>query len=144
MEFLNQNSTTNFISLIEKMNDKLSLKINSDFTLPLTIEKLADNITSIYGIGIQFSLTHSFLQNGLNMKCPQMCFVAFGLNDISEEKDVPIIIPYLFQQDKIRLYQESLKFRGNELIGYNASANISHVNFANQWLDNIDQQGFLH
>lgn len=126
------------------MNGVDHLKIDNKPYMPLTIEKIGEVITTPFGGAIQYSLAHYYAKNGDLMRDPEMCFLF-----IDKRKGEPItlenviIIPYMYQQDNLAFYEDSVLIINNKTEKYAPSLNADHVAFANLWLLNIEKQGFL-
>ena len=95
-------------------------------------------------LGGQFA-TESYGQFLRNIqKDPEMCFIV--VNNMQEQAkayEMVKIIPYLFQQDNAGLFEESVIFTDNKTTKYSPKMNADHAAFANLWLGNIKNQGFL-
>jgi hypothetical protein len=135
METLNKFSTKIFCALIGKMRGKPHLKITNEPFMPLTIEKIGEGITTPWGAGEQYSLCHYYEQNGDLMQDPEMCFI------IADDKAK--IIPYMYTQANLGIYEQSIHIKNNEMLTYNRALQLHHVAFANTWLRNLQAQGFL-
>lgn len=109
--------------------------------MPLTIERIGN----IYWENGQLvSLCHYYQQNGDLMQDPEMCFVFVD----QREKDKTayekvMIVPYLYQQANLGIYQESMLFKNDVVVHCDTDLQAEQTNFANQWLQNIVEQGFL-
>jgi hypothetical protein len=143
METLNKNSNSIFCALIDKMQGKQHLKIINEPFMPLTIERIGQ----AYGGEAQlYSLCHYYEQNGDLMQDPEMCFIVADHRgqDNPTAWDQVRIAPYLYQQANTGTYQESITLQNNELTTIDHALQAEHTAFANQWLSNIKQQGFLN
>jgi len=144
METLNKFSTKIFCELIEKMQGKQHLKIINEPFMPLTIEKIGEGIITPWGEGEQYSLCHYYMQNGDLMQDPEMCFVIAGHHDyLLYAWEKAKIVPYSYEQANLAIYEVSVTFTSNKMDKYNRTLQLHHIVFANQWLQNIVQQGFL-
>jgi len=144
METLNKFSTKIFCDLLERMQGKPHLKITNEPFMPLSIEKIGEDVTTPWGVGELYSLCHYYTQNGDLMRDPEMCFVIANHQDyfiFSWERAK--VVPYLYQQDILGIYEESITFKDNRMYKYSRTMQLHHIIFANQWLQNIVQQGFL-
>ncbi|RKR80084.1 hypothetical protein BDD43_0177 [Mucilaginibacter gracilis] len=144
MKTLNQNSTAIFCRLIELMNGNEHLKITNDPFMPLTIEKIGEDIITPIGVGCAYSLCHYYEQNGDLMQDPEMCFLILDnrADDVKELSKVTIA-PFMFQQANLGIYQESIEF-ANQIMGeVHTEMQADHAEFADMWLGNIKLQGFL-
>lgn len=143
MKTLNQNNTQTFCRLIELMQGKEYLKIDNEPFMPLSIEKLAENVkVAKYDNAAIFSLAHYYTLNGDLMSDPEMTFiVVIGENGLSDT-EAANIIPCSFSQADMSIYQESVRFSDLNAVEYDDKLQEQHTEFANVWLSNINQQGF--
>ena len=143
MKTLNQNNTKTFCRLVEMMQGKEYLKIENEPFMPLSIEKLAENIkVAKYENAAIFSLAHYYTLNGDLMSDPEMTFiVVIGENGLMYTEAVNVI-PCSFSQADIGIYQESVRFSDLNAVEYDAKLQQQHTEFANVWLNNIREQGF--
>ena len=123
------------------MQGNQHLKIINEPFMPLTIERIG-NI--YWEDGELVSLCHYYQQNGDLVQDPEMCFIVVD----QREKDKTaynkvMVVPYLYQQPNLGIYEESLLFKNNVVVHCDTELQLQHVVFANQWLQNIVQQGFL-
>jgi len=141
METLNKFSTKIFCELIDKMQGKQHLKIINEPFMPLTIERIGH---IYWENGELVSLCHYYQQNGDLMQDPEMCFVMVDQREKDKTAyDKVMIVPYLYQQANLGIYQESMLFKNNVVVHCDTDLQAEQTNFANQWLQNIVQQGFL-
>ena len=144
MKTLNKTASHILSRLIDAMNGKPHLKIESEPFMPLTIERIGEAINTLYGQGLPFSLCHYYEQNGDLMQDPEMCFVVIDNREVEKQPDQPLIaIPYMFQQANIGIYQESMSIDYGNLIMADSAQQAEHTYFANLWLANIRAQGFV-
>ena len=141
MKNLSQHSTRIFCELLDKMQGKDYLKITNEPYMPLSIERIG----KIYWEdGKLISLCHYYEQNGDLMADPQMCFILVD----QREKDKTayekvMVVPYLFQQDNLGIYEESMLFKNDVVAHCDIVKQAEHTAFADHWLHNVAQQGFL-
>jgi hypothetical protein len=144
MNKLNKQATEIFRRLIASMNGKQHLKIKNEPYMPLTIEQIGQGISTPFGTGTQYSLCHYYEQNGDLMQDPEMCFIVAGTAGTGNDgSGLVTIIPYMFQQANLAIYQESIIIEDNRLEEIIERMQADHTDFANQWLINIKRQGFL-
>jgi hypothetical protein len=143
MKKLNLHATRIFSELLKKLNGKEHKKLMSEGFMPLTIEKLEENLLTPWGVGTTYSLCHYYEQNGDLMRDPEMVFIV--VDNRSEEKDYENlhIYPKMYQQDNIGIYEESITIEFGKITSYIKAWQAAHVQFAQQWLSNIKEQGFL-
>jgi len=127
-----------------KLSGSQHLKIDNEGYMPLTIERIGEDILTPYGKACQYSLCHYYKQMGDMMKDPEMCFIVVDqrLEDMTAYEKVRII-PSMFQQDNVGLFEESVLIIDNVAKKYARQMNADHAAFANLWLANIKSQGFL-
>ena len=133
-----------FDRLMHGMGSQKHLKIENKPFMPLTIEKIGNGIETPYGKGELYSLCHYYEEYGDLMQDPEMCFVVVDNRDGDTLiPELLVILPYMFQQSGIGLYQESITIKDSRLNQFNRRLQAEHTSFANQWLRNIRSQGFL-
>jgi hypothetical protein len=144
MKTLNQNSTAIFCRLMEMMNGNEHLKIANEPFMPLTIEKVGEDIITPMGVGCAYSLCHYYEQHGDLVQDPEMCFLIwFDRTEQTEELTKVTIAPFMFQQGNLGIYQESIEF-SNQIMGeIHTNMQADHAEFADMWFGNIKLQGFL-
>lgn len=119
-------------------------KIYNEPYMPLTIEKIGQHLETPWGIGDQYSLCHYYEQNGHLMQDPEMCFFVIDKREgFSADYGKAVIAPYMFQQANLGIYQESVRMENQKVTVFHRRLQNDHTQFANQWLLNIMQQGFL-
>ena len=144
MEFLNQKATIVFIRLVESLGGGLHRKIENTPFMPLTIESIGENIDTPWGMASLYSLCHYCKQNGDLMQDPEMCFfIIDNRNGATLNNDNVKIAPYSFQQANMGIYEESVRMENAKLTEFNRNMQKDHTEFANMWLSNIEEQGFL-
>ncbi|WP_286920419.1 DUF6908 domain-containing protein [Flavobacterium sp. UBA4197] len=144
MKTLNTKAKTIFCELIDKMESLDHLKITNEPMIPLVIEYLHVNISTPIGIGKQYSLCHYFKQNGDQMQDPEMCFIVVdNRTQTNCNIDLVSIVPYMFQQASGGIYQESIFFENFKIAEINHKIQRDHTLFADFWLSNIQQSGYL-
>ena len=143
MKKLNEQSTKIFSRLLKKLNGKDHIKLYSEGFMPLTIEKLDINISTPSGNATTYSLTHYYEQNGDLMRDPEMVFIVVDNRSVCKDYDALEIYPQMYQQDNLGLFEEGITIENNTIKSFIKAWQYSHCHFANQWLKNIQQQGFL-
>jgi len=145
MKTLNQHSNKIFCAMLEKMDGKQYLKMESEGFMPLIIERIGEQIITPFGYANHYSLCHYYKQMGDMMKDPEMCFIVVDqrLDDVQNYEKIKII-PSMYQQDNVGLFEESVTIIENITKNYAPKLNADHVAFANLWLANIQRQGFLN
>lgn len=143
METLNKKATIVFAQLMDKMKEGY-LKIVNDPFMPLTMERIGYNIQTPWGAAELYSLCHYYKQNGDLMQAPEMCFVAVDQRgEFKTDYEKIKVVPYMYQQADLGIYEESAIFENSTLAKFRRKVQKDHAMFANLWLGNIQQQGFL-
>lgn len=143
MKTLDKNATQIFCRIIEAMNGNRHLKIINEPFMPLTIERIGEQIITPVGAGLPFSLCHYYEQNGDLMQDPEMCFVVVDHRQQDQALQQASIYPYMFRQANLGIYEESIIIENDRLSKRYEKMQAEHALFANQWLKNIKGQGFL-
>lgn len=143
MKKLNEQATRIFCRILQKMDNREYLKLQSAGYMPLVAEKIAFDIGTPYGNGYMVSLCHYYTQNGDLMRDPEMAFIV--VDNRRQENDYPLIaiFPQMYRQDNLAIYEESVQIVDNKVAGCIVIWQSAHCLFANGWLRNIRQQGFL-
>ncbi len=143
MKKLNEQATKIFCQLLKKLGNNSYIKINNEGYMPLTIECIEEQINTPWGFAKLYSVSHSYVQNGDLMRDPEMVFIV--CDNRAHEKDFDNILIYtqMFQQDNLGLYEESVRIENNHIKTFIKTWQHGHCSFANTWLRNIKQQGFL-
>ncbi|SDD66397.1 DUF6908 domain-containing protein [Pedobacter soli] len=144
MRILSPDSTQIFCNLIERMQDKQHLKIENEPFIALSIEKTAQDIALTgYGNASVYSLAHYYTLNGDLMSDPEMTFIVIHKNEALNISDGTIILPRSFQQSDMGIYEESIIFHLPQGMEVSKNMQAEHTEFAEVWLNNIKDQGFL-
>ncbi|HMF70425.1 MAG TPA: hypothetical protein VK616_03065 [Flavitalea sp.] len=143
MKKINEQATRIFCRLLQKLNGQQHLKIQSDGFMPLTIERLEENILTPFGVATVYSLCHYYEQNGDAIRDPEMCFLVIDNRKNFNDYPAIEIYPQMYQQDNLGLFEESIRIENSQIKSYIKVWRYSHCSFANIWLRNIVQQGFL-
>jgi len=143
MKTLHLNSIRIFCALLSKMDGQRYLKIESECFMPLSIEKIGEGVLTPHGKAAQYSLSHTYTQNGDVMRDPEMHFLVIDQRSSPEDYRQVKIIPYSFRQDNLGLFQQSVLIMDGLSRKFAPPMQADHAAFAAQWLDNINAQGFL-
>lgn len=144
MQKLNHQATRIFCRILNKMKDGQYLKLNVAEFMPLTIERIADNVTTPWGAGALYSLCYYYEQNGDLMRDPEMCFLVVDNRRQAKEYDAIAIYPQQYLQDNTGTEEESIRIESGKLTTYLKTWQSGYCSFTNLWLLNIRQQGFLN
>ena len=144
MQQLNKNATKIFDSLLDKLNGQTHKKFTSEGFMPLVVEILEGQIATAYGKGKLISIAHYYKQNGDVMRDPEMLFLVVDLrHELQGKEENLFVFPAMYQQDSLGIYEESIVFDNGAVKNCHKLWQKAHANFANTWLVNIRQQGFL-
>ncbi|PZR29139.1 MAG: hypothetical protein DI535_03755 [Citrobacter freundii] len=144
MKKINNWAAEIFCRLLEKLVDRNSyLKLELPSFEPLYLERIQENLITPFGIGEVYSLMHTYTLNGDMMRDPEMCFIVVDRRAHEKEYHRIGIYPQLFRQDNIGLYEESILIESDEVSTILYKTQHEHVAFANDWLNNISDQGYL-
>ncbi len=108
MKSIDKNSIEIFCELMKKMNGQDYIKIEHESFMPLSIERLFSIVLSPIGDAEMYSVMHTYVQMGDLMKDPVMCFLVFDKRTQSEVFEQIKIIPCLYQQDNLGIYEEGI------------------------------------
>ncbi len=144
MKAINKVATGVFCQLLEKMAGKEYLKIEKEGFMPLTIERIGIGIETIWGKGSLYALLHHYVQEGDFVKDPEVDFlVVDGRKETANDIERVKIFPCSFEQSNLGIYEDSIVFRDHAIHEYNKAMQQDHAEFAEIWLENIREQGFL-
>jgi len=143
MKKLNEQSAKIFCRILTKLGNQQYIKMQSTGFMQLNMEKLEENILTPWGIAATYSLSHSYTQNGDIMRDPEMVFIVVDSRQNQKDYKGIVIYPQMYRQDNLGLYEESIIIENGEIKSFIKTWQISHCNFANLWLENIKEQGFL-
>jgi len=135
MKQLSKSSIAIFEKIIAKMENNHA-KINNapGVFMPLVVEKINSDPDFMGNAVDVISLAHYYEQNGDLMVDPEMLFFYY------KKEEHAVVIPALYQQDNLGIYQESI-FRGSdEQWKIYTKLQHGHTTFANMWLRNIKEQ----
>lgn len=144
MKKLSIDSTAIFCALIERLHGGCFTEIENDPYMTLTIENISDRMETPFGVGKQYSLCHYYEQEGDLMQDPEMCFFMTD-NRSGNETDFQnvSVIPYQFQQANTGAFQMSIIWQDKDNVSIYERMQADHTAFAEIWLTNIKDQGFL-
>jgi len=143
MKQLNEQATRIFCRLLKKLEGEQLSKLYSEGFMPLSMERLEENILTPEGVGTTYSLCHYYKLNGDVMRDPEMVFIV--VDNRKDEKDMESvhIYPQLYQVDSLGLYEESTRIENGQIKSFHKTWLFAHCVFANKWLCNIQMQGFI-
>lgn len=134
MKSLDQRAKAIFHELIEPLDaTRASRKIDRGGAciMAVCVERVYE-----WPVGVVYSVTHYYEQNGDLMADPDMTFLVDALSGD--------VCPLTYQQDGLGLYQEAASYDRERGVVCNPRLQADLTSFANQWMRNIkDQQGEL-
>lgn len=140
MTSLNKECTEIFAQLIHGLHKEGHRKIENDPYMSLVIEQIG-RLNTTFGSADVYSLCHYYEQNGDLMRDPEMCFLFMQNNIFNELPDQ--VFPYSYRQDGLGIDEESITFEPGGTLLMDLILQEKHADFANDWLINIQLQGFL-
>lgn len=143
MKKLNKEATAVFAKLLDRLGKQTYLKLTSENFMPLTLEVLETGIEGLDDNATLYSLAHYYELNGDLMRDPEMCFLVIDKGEVPHFGRVLFVYPQSYLQDNVGLYEESIRITSNRIELVKSIWQKDHTVFANQWLCNIRQQGFL-
>lgn len=143
MQKLNKTATRIFCVLLKKLNGQQHFKITAPEYMPLSVERLDEDIQTAFGKGTLYSICHYYEQNWDLMRDPEMCFIVVDNRQHSKDYLAVGIFPQMYQLDSLGLYEESIRIENDVVTNCITTWQKGHCSFANQWMKNIAQQGFL-
>lgn len=145
MEFLDQPATIVFATLIDSLDSNGYRTINNQPFMPLTIERIGSGIQSPWGTVTLYSFCHYYEQNGDLMQDPELCFfVADNRKGFKSDWAALKVGPYLYRVAGLGIDQESVRMEDQRLTVFHRRLQKDHTVFANVWMTNIREQGFLN
>lgn len=144
MELLNKKATKVFGKLLNRL-DGGYLKIKNSPYMPLVMQNLDWPIYTFWGKAKTISLCNYYIFNGQIMLAPEMHFLVLDWrNRSSMFNDDLRIIPYLYFQSNIGVYQDSIITQNSYLSQINPELQKDQTECANDWLIKIRNKGYLN
>ncbi|ASZ13738.1 hypothetical protein KTO58_05495 [Chitinophaga pendula] len=143
MRKLNQAATKIFSEILKRLGNMEYIKIEAKQFMPLTVELLDTMITTESGEAKLISLCHYHQEATVIQRDPEMRFIVIDGRTASKEIKRLVIIPQMFRQDNTGINQDSIIIENNVITRYWPALQVDHTLCANQWLANIQQQGYL-
>ncbi|MBS0027102.1 DUF6908 domain-containing protein [Chitinophaga hostae] len=143
MKKLNHQATKTFSEILKRLGTREYVKIETYQFMALTVEVLNTLITTECGEAKLVSLCHYHQEDGVSKRDPEMRFIVVdGRSDPKEIKKL-VVIPQMFRQDNRGINQDSINLENDVIVSYWPDLQLDHTLCANQWLANIQKQGFL-
>lgn len=143
MQKINLQATAIFCRLLKILNGQQHMKLHSDGFMPLIVERIQENIITTFGGGTLYSLCHYYEQNGDLMRDPEMCFIVVDNRKKKNDYAAVGIFPQMYQLDSLGLFEESVTIDNGAITNCIKMWQKGQCSFANIWLKNIREQGFL-
>lgn len=143
MKTINQEATKIFVQLLEKLGDREQVNLTVPSCMPLSIALIGKDIYTPFGWANWYSLTNYYILSGDLMRELEMCFLVVDQRAGSDQISKLYIAPQMYQQDALGIYEESVIIEDRQVLQCITKWQFAHCAFANQWLRNIRQQGFL-
>lgn len=143
MKKLNPNATRIFCHLLCKLGKHTGCNLASEGFMPLVIEQVGGTVQTPFGAGKLISISHYYQQNGDAMRDPEMCFIVVDNRKEEKQYDLVGVYPQLYRQESLGLYEEGICIESGRVTSHIPVWLAGHTSFANLWLQNIRQQGFL-
>ena len=142
MKKLNKKTSQIFCQLIDHLHNGYR-KYTSDGFMPLSVERINEGINTPYGTANEYSLCHYYDQNGELMQDPEMCFWVVDKRTVHHNgMEWVAVYPISFTQANLGKYERSA-WVTEEGIALKLVMQADHAEFAQMWLNNIKNQGFL-
>ncbi|MDR3716793.1 MAG: hypothetical protein P4L51_28630 [Puia sp.] len=140
MKSLNENSTKIFVTLIEKMGREDKLTINAENVLYLTLQR-NEQVYVNYQKGTVYTLTFSVNSEGISFEGQEMCFIVVDRRFRDDLRISNVIIyPQSLCLGSFNEFEECLTIVKGTVANINAKLLRKHIEFANDWLYDIQSQ----
>lgn len=143
MKKINQVSAKVFCKLLDRLQDKSEITLNAAGCMPLTLAKLEENILTPAGVAVLYSLAHYYRSGNKRLRHPEMRFLVINSQAGEADTNKIAIYPQYFVQDTTNDETESITLRNGMMVAIKKTYQAEQVNYASQWLLNIQRQGFL-
>ena len=128
---LNKKAEKIFLKIIDGVTPDMVKRIGVEGTAIMQV--IVEEIYYENKYGKVYSIGHYYQQNGDRMSDPEMTFL---VNDADGR-----VYPLSFEMHgTLARYEESALFTDGKLSGIYGKINNDHKNFANQWMENINNQ----
>ncbi|MEO8171457.1 MAG: hypothetical protein ABI581_00185 [Sediminibacterium sp.] len=143
MKKIHQNATRIFCQLLSKLGEHTKCKLEPKGFMPIVIEQLEENIQTPMGKGKLISVAFYHQQDEKTLHDPEICFIVVDNRTDCKQYDKISIYPQLYRQDSLSLYEESICLAAGKITSCKPVWQAGHIKFANQWLQDLKQLGFL-
>ena len=140
MQTINKHATDIFLNLIGQLGDTSFICFQSANGPPLFLEDYGA-LQSGFGDGRVYSLMQTKMKGNEAMKAPEIFFLVFTDDPANIFQG---ICPYSYQMDSAGIREESMVFQHHGHLELNLNLQQRHVQLANDWLAQINQQGFCY
>jgi hypothetical protein len=140
MKSLNKKAAKLFVRLLDKVKDN-ELIIENPEHKPLRMEKLA-KISTKQGVGYRYTI--GVLHDELKLTYSTMMeFIVVDQRGIEAEPGPLFIFPVLYRDDVNGVQEDSVPLRFGQIDRYIPQLQTTHVNFAYQWLLELQTVGYF-
>lgn len=139
MQTINKHATDIFLNLLGKLGDTSFICFQSANGPPLFLEDYGA-LQSGFGKGHVYSIMQIKMNGNEAMREPEIFFLVFTDDPANIFQG---ICPYSYQKDSARIHERSMVFRPQGHLELNLSLQHRHVQLANDWLVQINQQEFV-
>lgn len=143
MKKINEAATRIFSRLLDKLGATDHVQIPSAGFMPLTVERIEQDILTDFGKGELISLCHYYEQNGDLCRDPEMCFIVVDNRQHPKDWAQLQVYPQYYRQDNAGLEEESISIENSRVTKLLKAWQYAHCQFANLWLRNIQNQSYL-
>ncbi|HMR82568.1 MAG TPA: hypothetical protein PKE30_05535 [Niabella sp.] len=140
MTSINHRSLQVFNHLIKQLAHKEYIRFAATGIAPLSFECIGE-LYCMYGHAKKYSLMQTFTQNGELMLHPEICFFHFVTNG---QNDLTGVYAYYYRLDLLGICQQSISISNKGDLEVQVCLQRQHTSFADNWLWNINEQGFLN
>ncbi|HQW16228.1 MAG TPA: hypothetical protein PKY86_05275 [Niabella sp.] len=139
MQTINKHATDIFLNLIGQLGDTSFICFQSANGPPLFLEYYGA-LQSGFGDGRVCSLMQTKMKGNEAIREPEIFFLVFTDDPANIFQG---ICPYSYQMDSAGIHERSMVFRPQGHLELNLSLQQRHVQLANDWLVQINQQEFV-
>jgi hypothetical protein len=139
MTSINISALQVFNSLVTQLGNKEYIRLHAESFASLTFECIGE-LYCMYGHAKKYSLMQTFTQNGALMLHPEICFFHFSTDD---ENNLNGAYAYYCRLDLLGVCEQSISINNKGDLEIKACLQQQHTYYADNWLWNINEQGFL-
>ena len=144
MKRLHLNATKVFIAMLKRLADNNELRIGQPpGCLPLTMEKLEENILTILGPATIYSLYHHTSDRAIRVHNPQMRFLVIDSRKHPKDAKGLAVVPFYFRSDETGEEQETISIQDGKVKNIIRTWQADNTRYASSWLMLLKKQGYL-